>query len=64
MQMVVDEARRTHHARPVEGLVGVPGGGDLGRFSDRREPAVDHRDRRVADDATAGIDGDQPVDPG
>ena len=64
MQMAVDEARRRHGVAAVDGLLAGVVLGDLGRLADRDDLAALHGDRRIADDAAAGIDGDQPVDVG
>src|SRR3954465_10798155 len=60
MQMAVAEARRRPRVPAPEGLLARRALGDLRRLADRRDLAALHGNRRIADDAAAGIDGDQP----
>jgi len=62
--MAVDEARRRNGVAAADGLLAGVALGDLHRLADRRDLAALHGNRRIADDAAAGIDGDQPVDIG
>src|SRR4051812_47959745 len=60
MQVAVDEARRRHGVPAADGLLAGVAFCNIRRLADRRDLAALHGNRRIADDAAAGIDGDQP----
>ena len=64
MQMAVDEPRRYHRMPAVNLALAGVALGHLRRLADRDDLAAVDRNRGIADDAAAGIDGDQPVDIG
>ena len=64
MQVAVDVARRRHGVAAVDGAAGRILRGEIGGLADGDDLAGVDGDRRVADDAAAGIDGDQPADIG
>ncbi len=64
MQVAVDEARRRHRIAGVDGAAAGIGLRDRRGLVDGDDLAALHRDRRITDDAAAGIDGDEPVNIG
>ena len=62
MQMTVDKARRGYRPAAVNAALSGKSLGDLGRLADLDDLAFIHGDRRVADDAASGVDGNKPVD--
>ena len=62
MQMTIDKARRGDRSAAVNAALARKALGDLGRLADLDNLAFAYRDRRIADDAASGVDGDKPVD--
>ena len=64
MQVAVDEARRRHRIGGIDRPRGGIGLRYRGGLVDGDNLSAFHRDRRIAHDAAAGIDGNEPVDIG